>query len=129
MPVARVWKTTPYRPLRSTASREKAYRATGASTSDIAYAACTNRASATCVDVTMALDRRHFIRSSLELALLAATASLGGTAPALASSSQPAQLTLFDGRFQAAREAALAWASGSPTRAVGSDITDVVLDL
>jgi hypothetical protein len=77
----------------------------------------------------MAPDRRQFIRASLDLALLAAAASAGVAAPALASSSRPAPLTLFDGRFPAAREAALAWANGSPTRAVGSDITDVALDL
>jgi hypothetical protein len=36
---------------------------------------------------------------------------------------------LFDGRFRTARQAALAWANGSAIRALGSDITDTVLEL
>jgi hypothetical protein len=77
----------------------------------------------------MALDRRQFICTSFDLALFAAMASAGVATPALASPARPGRLTLFDGRFPAAREAALAWANGSPTRAVGSDITDAVLEL
>jgi hypothetical protein len=83
----------------------------------------------TCAEGIVTLDRRQFIRTSLDLTLLAAAVSAGVPADASASRGLPAVLTLFDGRFPAARKTALAWANGSPTRALGGDITDAVLEL
>lgn len=77
----------------------------------------------------MALDRRQFIRTSLDLTLLAGFASAGIPAGAFASQGPAAVLTLFDGRFPAARKTALALANGSPTRALGGDITDAMLNV
>lgn len=76
------------------------------------------------------MDRREFLRTTIDATLLAAVATSAAAAARahISDSSITTLLSLYDPRFDGARDAAVALGRGSEVRPVSGDFTDALMD-